>query len=158
MSASAFGPFDRPQFGEWLARPDEYDALVWWCFDRAPRSMVHMHELAAWARGHRKMLVFAEGIGGGRLVFDFRNPMDPMSELMMLMLAFAAQVESQSTRDQVSGAPTAMRTMQLRWAGDAIPYGYMSMPSRRLPSGSTKTACCPCATTKPCARTGRLAA
>ncbi len=26
VSASAFGPFDRPQLGEWLARPDECDA------------------------------------------------------------------------------------------------------------------------------------
>lgn len=139
VSASAFGPFDRPQLGGWLARPDEYDALVWWRFDRAIRSMAHMHELAAWAREHRKMLVFAEGIGGGRLVFDFRNPMDPMSELMMLMLAFAAQVESQSTRDRVSGAQAAMRTMQLRWAGGAIPYGYMSVPMPKEHGGIGKT-------------------
>ncbi|WP_233289394.1 hypothetical protein [Kitasatospora sp. MBT63] len=54
--------------------------------------MAEMHDLAKWAREHRKMLVFAEGIGGGRLVFDFRNPIDPMAELQMPMLAFAAQV------------------------------------------------------------------
>ncbi len=80
VSASTFGPFERPELGGWLNRPDEYDALVWWRFDRAIRSMAHMHELAKWAREHRKMLVFAEGIGGGKLVFDFRNPMDPMAE------------------------------------------------------------------------------
>ncbi|MFE4291694.1 recombinase family protein [Streptomyces sp. NPDC056647] len=49
VSASAFGPFDRPQLGGWLARPDDFDALVWWRFDRAIRSMAHMHELAKWA-------------------------------------------------------------------------------------------------------------
>ncbi|MEV0275956.1 recombinase family protein [Streptomyces sp. NPDC050610] len=128
VSASTFGPFDRPQLGGWLARPDEFDALVWWRFDRAIRSMGHMHELAKWAREHRKMLVFAEGIGGGRLVFDFRNPMDPMSELMMLMLAFAAQVESQSIKDRVTGAHAAMRKMPLRWSGGRPPYGYMPAP------------------------------
>ncbi|MFE4609985.1 recombinase family protein [Streptomyces niveus] len=131
VSASAFGPFDRPQLGGWLARPDDFDALVWWRFDRAIRSMAHMHELAKWAKQHRKMLVFAEGIGGGRLVFDFRNPMDPMSELMMLMLAFAAQVESQSIKDRVTGAMAAIRKMPLRWRGGGRPpYGYMpaSMP------------------------------
>jgi DNA invertase Pin-like site-specific DNA recombinase len=129
VSASAFGPFDRPQLGGWLARPDEYDALVWWRFDRAIRSMGHMHELAKWAREHRNMLVFAEGIGGGRLVFDFRNPMDPMSELMMLMLAFAAQVESQSIKDRVTGAMAAMRRMPLRWRGGGKPpYGYLPAP------------------------------
>lgn len=73
VSASVFGPFDRPQLSGWLARPDDFDALVWWRFDRAIRSMAHMHELAKWAREHRKMLVFAEGIGGGRLVFGFRK-------------------------------------------------------------------------------------
>ncbi|MFD7894262.1 recombinase family protein [Streptomyces sp. NPDC059743] len=128
VSASAFGPFDRPQLGGWLTRPDDFDALVWWRFDRAIRSMAHMHELAKWAREHRKMLVFAEGIGGGRLVFDFRNPMDPMSELMMLMLAFAAQVESQSISDRVSGAMGAMRKMPLRWRGGRPAYGYMPAP------------------------------
>ncbi|MFE4373184.1 recombinase family protein [Streptomyces sp. NPDC056835] len=129
VSASAFGPFDRPQLGGWLARPDDFDALVWWRFDRAIRSMAHMHELAKWAKQHRKMLVFAEGIGGGRLVFDFRNPMDPMSELMMLMLAFAAQVESQSIKDRVTGAMAAMRKMPLRWRGGGRPpYGYMPAP------------------------------
>ncbi|MFF1698509.1 recombinase family protein [Streptomyces sp. NPDC058257] len=65
VSASKIGPFDRPQLGGWLARPNEFDALVWWRFDRAIRSMSDMHELAKWAKQHRKMLVFAEGMGGG---------------------------------------------------------------------------------------------
>ncbi|MCX5398456.1 recombinase family protein [Streptomyces sp. NBC_00102] len=129
VSASAFGPFDRPALGQWLARPDDYDALVWWRFDRAIRSMAHMHELAKWAREHRKMLVFAEGIGGGKLVFDFRNPMDPMAEFQMMMLAFAAQVESQSIKDRVTGAMAAIRRMPLRWRGGGRPpYGYMPAP------------------------------
>ncbi|MFE7336708.1 recombinase family protein [Streptomyces griseus] len=130
VSASTFGPFDRPELGGWLARPDEYDALVWWRFDRAIRSMAHMHELAKWARDHRKMLVFAEGIGGGKLVFDFRNPMDPMAEFQMMMLAFAAQVESQSIKDRVTGAMAAIRRMPLRWRGGGRPpYGYMPAPT-----------------------------
>ncbi|MER5304574.1 recombinase family protein [Streptomyces lasiicapitis] len=129
VSASKFGPFEREQLGAWLARPDDFDALVWWRFDRAIRSMAHMHELAKWAKEHRKMLVFAEGIGGGQLVFDFRKPQDPMSELMMLMLAFAAQVESQSIKDRVLGAMAAIRKMPLRWRGGGRPtYGYMPAP------------------------------
>ncbi|MEV6673543.1 recombinase family protein [Streptomyces sp. NPDC051162] len=129
VSASKVGPFDRPKLGGWLARPDDFDALVWWRFDRAIRSMGDMHELAKWAREHRKMLVFAEGIGGGRLEFDFRNPMSPMSELMMMMLAFAAQVESQSISDRVTGAQAAMRKMELRWRGGGQPpYGYLPAP------------------------------
>ncbi|MFJ1895920.1 recombinase family protein [Streptomyces sp. NPDC088115] len=129
VSASKVAPFDRPALGQWLARPDDYDVLVWWRFDRAIRSMSDMHDLAKWAKQHRKMLVFAEGIGGGKLVFDFRNPMDPTSELMMMMLAFAAQVESQSITDRVTGAMAAIRKMPLRWRGGGRPsYGYMPAP------------------------------
>ncbi|MCI3902505.1 recombinase family protein [Streptomyces spectabilis] len=132
VSASLVGPFDRPQLGGWLKRPEDFDALVFWRFDRAIRDMDDMHELAKWARSHRKMIVFAEGIGGGRLVFDFRNPMDPMGQLMMLMLAFAAQVESQSIKERVAGAQAAMRKMPLRWRGGGKPaYGYLpaAMPA-----------------------------
>jgi DNA invertase Pin-like site-specific DNA recombinase len=157
VSASKISPFDRPALGSWLARPDEFDVLVWWRFDRAIRSMGDMHDLAKWAKAHRKMLVFAEGIGGGRLTFDFRNPMDPTSELMMMMLAFAAQVEAQSIKDRVTGAMAAIRKMPLRWRGGGRPPSRTRMPSRSLsasfvscwkarpfpqsPQGSTWTRC-----------------
>lgn len=143
VSASKVGPFDRPQLGMWLSLPHTFDALVFWRFDRAIRSMADMHELAKWAREHRKVLVFAEGVGGGRLIFDFRNPMDPMAELQMLMLAFAAQVESQNIKERVTGAQAAMRTMALRWrGGGAPPYGYMParMPKKHGGAGWTLVA------------------
>ncbi|MER5638436.1 recombinase family protein [Kitasatospora sp. NPDC002227] len=129
VSASEMGPFDRPELGEWLKRADEFDVIVWWRFDRAIRNMNDMHELAKWAKKHRKMLVFAEGLGGtGRLVFDFRNGIDPTSELMLMMFAFAAQVESQSTKDRVRGAQAAIRKMALRFRGGRPSYGYRSAP------------------------------
>ncbi|MFB7188395.1 recombinase family protein [Streptomyces sp. NPDC056230] len=129
VSASKTAPFDRPALGKWLRQPDEFDALVWWRFDRAIRSMQDMYELAKWAREYRKMLVFSEGIGGGpKLIFDFRNPMDPIAELMMVMFAFAAQVEAMSIRDRVIGAQAAMRLMPLRFRGGPMPYGYTTAP------------------------------
>lgn len=90
VSASKTSPWERPQLPRWLSNPQAYDALVFWRFDRAIRSMGHMYALANSAREHRKVLIFAEGLGGGRQVFDFRNPMDPMAELQLFMLAFAA--------------------------------------------------------------------
>ncbi|MFB7477211.1 recombinase family protein [Kitasatospora sp. NPDC056184] len=129
VSASKTSPWERPQLLRWLSNPGAYDALVFWRFDRAIRSMGHMYALANWAREHRKVLIFAEGLGGGRQVFDFRNPMDPMAELQLFMLAFAAQFESQSISDRVSGAQAAMRKMPLRWRGGGRPpYGYMPAP------------------------------
>ncbi|WP_372411084.1 recombinase family protein [Streptomyces luteireticuli] len=137
VSASKISPFDRPQLGMWLSLPDTFDALVFWRFDRAIRSMADMHELAKWAKAHRKILVFAEGVGGGRLIFDFRNPMDPMAELQMVMLAFAAQVEAQNIKERVTGAQAAMRTMPLRWRGGGqAPYGYMPAPMPAKHGGS----------------------
>jgi DNA invertase Pin-like site-specific DNA recombinase len=127
VSASKTTPFERPELGAWLRRPDDFDALVFWRFDRAIRSMDDMHELAKWARDHRKMVVFAEG-PGGRLVLDFRNPLDPMSQLMVTLFAFAAQMEAHSIRERVIGAQAAMRMMPLRWRGSRAQYGYMPAP------------------------------
>ncbi|QAX94052.1 integrase [Streptomyces phage Euratis] len=127
VSASKTTPFERPELGAWLRRPDDFDALVFWRFDRAVRSMDDMHELSKWARDHRKMIVIAEG-PGGRLVLDFRNPLDPMAQLMVTLFAFAAQFEAQSIRERVLGAQAAMRVMPLRWRGSKPPYGYMPAP------------------------------
>jgi DNA invertase Pin-like site-specific DNA recombinase len=127
VSASKTTPFERPELGAWLKRPDDFDALVFWRFDRAVRSMDDMHELSKWARDHRKMIVIAEG-PGGRLVLDFRNPLDPMAQLMVTLFAFAAQFEAQSIRERVLGAQAAMRTMPLRWRGSKPPYGYLPAP------------------------------
>ncbi|MEU0939429.1 recombinase family protein [Embleya sp. NPDC005971] len=81
VSASKTSPFDRPDLGEWLRKPAEYDAIVFWRFDRAIRSMADMSKLAEWAREHGIMIVFAEGLGGsGPMVFDFRNRVDPVAE------------------------------------------------------------------------------
>ncbi|WP_343239826.1 recombinase family protein [Streptomyces sp. SID12488] len=127
VSASKTTPFERPELGAWLRRPDDFDAILFWRFDRAVRSMDDMHELAKWAREHRKMIVFAEG-PGGRLVLDFRNPLDPMAQLMVTLFAFAAQMESQSIRERVTSAQAAMRVMPLRWRGSRPPYGYIPAP------------------------------
>jgi DNA invertase Pin-like site-specific DNA recombinase len=127
VSASKTTPFERPELGSWLRRPDDFDALVFWRFDRAVRSMEDMHNLAAWAREHRKMIAFAEG-PGGRLVLDFRNPLDPMAQLMVTLFAFAAQMEAQAIRERVTSAQAAMRVMPLRWRGSRPPYGYMPAP------------------------------
>src|SRR5690606_40736990 len=105
----------------------EYDAIVFWRFDRAVRSMDDVHELAKWARSHRKMIVFAEG-PSGRLVLDFRNPLDPMAQLMVTLFAFAAQMEAQAIRERVASAQAAMRLMPLRWRGSRAPYGYLPAP------------------------------
>lgn len=132
VSASKTSPFERPQLGEWLKSPDSFDVICWWRQDRAVRNMEHMHQLSAWAREHRKILVFNEGPGGQRFVLDFRNPMDPVTQLLITLFAFAAQIEAQAIQERVTGAQAAMRAMPLRWRGSRPPYGYLPV---ELPGG-----------------------
>ncbi|WP_127360036.1 recombinase family protein [Actinacidiphila soli] len=120
VSASKVSPFDRPQLGDWLQRPSEFDAIIWWRLDRAVRSMGDMAELAKWAKAHKKRLVFAEGPAGGVFELDMGSP---FGELIMLLLAFAAQMEAQAIQERVTGARAAMRSMT-RWPGGQPPYGY----------------------------------
>ncbi|MFE4972489.1 recombinase family protein [Kitasatospora sp. NPDC056651] len=128
VSASKTAPWERPGLGKWIADPDSFDVIVWWRFDRAVRSQGHMHKLAEWASEHRKMIVFAEGVGGGMQQFDFRNPLDPVTRMMLNQFAFAAEMEAWSIKERVTGAMAAMRKMPLRWRGSRPPYGYMPAP------------------------------
>lgn len=128
VSASRTTPFERPELGDWLARPDDYDVVVWWRLDRAVRSMADMADLARWAKRHGKRLIFAEGPGGASLELDMTSI---MSELIVMLLAFAAQMESQSIKERVTGANAALRSVG-RYSGGLPPYGYKPVP---LPDG-----------------------
>ncbi|MEV6684467.1 recombinase family protein [Streptomyces sp. NPDC051130] len=124
VSAAKVAPKDRPKLGPWLQRPTEYDAIVWWRLDRAVRSMRDMAWLAGWARDHKKRLIFAEGPGGGRLELDMTSP---MSELILMILAFAAQMEVQAIQERTSGASEFLRSVG-RWSGGRVPFGRVPIP------------------------------
>ncbi|WP_328967980.1 recombinase family protein [Streptomyces sp. NBC_00239] len=124
VSAAKVAPADRPELGKWLERPEEYDAIAWWRLDRAVRSMRDMAWLAGWARDHKKRLIFAEGPGGGRLELDMTSP---MSELILMILAFAAQMEVQAIQERTQGASEYLRTVG-RWSGGRIPFGRVPVP------------------------------
>ncbi|MBA0054280.1 recombinase family protein [Streptomyces sp. AJS327] len=122
VSASKTTPFERPELAAWLARPDDYDMIIWWRMDRAVRSMADMAALGRWAKEHGKLLVFAEGPGGAPLELDMRSS-SPVAELIMMLLAFAAQMEATAIRERVTGAMAALRA-QGRYAGGLVPFGY----------------------------------
>jgi DNA invertase Pin-like site-specific DNA recombinase len=124
VSAVKMAPPDRPGLGPWLQRPGEYDAIAWWRLDRAVRSMGDMADLARWAKKHRKRLIFAEGPGGGRLELDMTSP---MSELILMILAFAAQMEGQAIQERVSGTTEYLRSVG-RWSGGRVPFGRQPVP------------------------------
>jgi DNA invertase Pin-like site-specific DNA recombinase len=133
VSASKTTPWERPELGQWLnRRADEFDVIIWWRFDRAVRSQRDMHDLAKWASEHKKMIVFAHGVGGGVQQFDFRDPVNPITTMMLNQFAFAAEMEAWSIKERVNGAQAAMRTMELRWRGGRPFYGYRP---KEMPGG-----------------------
>ncbi|MGQ4269747.1 recombinase family protein [Nocardiopsis changdeensis] len=127
VSATKTNPFNRPELGAWLERPDTFDMIIWWRMDRAVRSMSDMAELGRWAKQHGKLLVFAEGPGGAPLELDMRT-VSPVSELIMMMLAFSAQMEALAIQERVTSAQAALRA-QGRYAGGLVPYGYGKVPN-----------------------------
>ncbi|MFI1436328.1 recombinase family protein [Streptomyces lydicus] len=125
ISALKTTPWEREQLNYWLEHPEQWDVLVWQRMDRAVRSMADMADLGRYAKKHGKRLIFASGPGGGRLELDFSSP---MSELIMLILAFAAQLEGQTIMERNRGAAAHLQSLG-RWAGGIIPYG--TIPVRK---------------------------
>ncbi|MFD4700922.1 recombinase family protein [Streptomyces niveus] len=119
-SALKTTPWEREELSYWLNRPDEWDVMIWQRMDRAVRSMADMADLGRYAKKHVKRLIFASGPGGDRLELDFTSP---MSELIMLILAFAAQLEGQTIMERNQGTAAHLQSMG-RWTGGPVPYGF----------------------------------
>ena len=128
VSASTVPPFERPRLGPWLREPQchQWDVLVFWRADRAVRSMADMFALTRWAQEHRKVIVFVSGpFGGDPLTLDLRQDRaDPHVNLILAIIAFAAEVESQAIRERVNGARAFLLPTD-RWVGGAPGYGYV---------------------------------
>ncbi|MEV7370367.1 recombinase family protein [Streptomyces sp. NPDC090301] len=120
VSALKTSPWEREQLVYWLERPDEWDVMIWQRMDRAVRSMADMANLGKYAKERGKRLIFASGPGGDMLELDFSSS---MSELIMLILAFAAQLEGQTIVERNQGAAARLQALG-RWAGGPVPYGF----------------------------------
>lgn len=123
VSAIKLTPFQRPDIGKWLnERPGEFDGVVWPRLDRAVRSMSDLHELSRWAVEYRKLLIFASGPGGGAMELDFRSgPLAPVTQLLLTVLAFAAEMEAFAIVERNTETRAHMRSIG-RWGGGMYPY------------------------------------
>ncbi|MEU1626985.1 recombinase family protein [Streptomyces sp. NPDC020096] len=130
VSALKTTPWEREGLRAWLDDPDAWDVLIWQRMDRAVRSMADMADLGRYAKRHGKRLVFASGPGGARLELDFSSP---MSEMIMLILAFAAQLEGQAITERNQGAAAYLQSLG-RWSGGIVPYGFIPV-RRAFPDG-----------------------
>lgn len=128
VSASKTGPFERPKLGEWLRlRSNEYDTIIFWRLDRAVRSMRDLNDLTSWARDQRKRIVFCEG-PAATYSFDFRESEKKkaggIEELLVQIIAWAAQMESEATSERVTSSHKYLR-QNGEWGGGVVPYGFM---------------------------------
>jgi DNA invertase Pin-like site-specific DNA recombinase len=136
VSAYKVAPWQRPEIGDWLAnRTAEFDVIAWARPDRAVRRMADMAKLGEWAKDYRKALAFCSGPGGA-LVLDMAS--GPVSELIAMVLAFAAQLEAQSIKERTLDSRAALRALR-RYAGGWTPFGYR--PSSNEAGNGARTPC-----------------
>lgn len=131
VSALKTSPWEREELAQWLDHPEQWDVLIWQRMDRAVRSMADMANLGRFAKQHGKRLIFASGPGGDMLELDFGSA---MSELIMLILAFAAQLEGQTIVERNQGAAARLQSLG-RWAGGPVPYGFQPV-RKTFPDGN----------------------
>lgn len=127
VSASKVSPFKRPQLGPWLnERNDEFDALLFWRLDRAVRSMSDLNELLAWAKEHKKLIIFCEGPGSDLDLDMTKNKLSPITVMILTVVAFAAELESMAISERVTSTQKYLRQQGL-WRGGPLPYGRIAV-------------------------------
>jgi DNA invertase Pin-like site-specific DNA recombinase len=121
-SAYRKSPFARPDLGDWLHyRMGEFDKVSWSAPDRAIRRMADMSDLARWAKEHKKILHFCNS-PAGKIDLDFTRD-DPMTMLMLQIIAFAAEMETWNITQRALGSRAYLRQVG-RYAGGWTPFGY----------------------------------
>jgi site-specific DNA recombinase len=115
VSASKVHPMDRPELGEWIKRPQEFDELIFMRLDRLVRRVFpDLSDLLGWAAEHDIALVSATE------PLDFSGP---YGLLMATNMAFIGQMESANTKVRVTNSHSYLRKSS-RWGGGPPPYGY----------------------------------
>jgi DNA invertase Pin-like site-specific DNA recombinase len=121
-SAYKKSPFARPDLGDWLHyRISEFDKISWSAPDRAIRRMTDMSALSQGAKEHKKILHFCNG-PAGKMNLDLTRD-DPMTMLMLQIIAFAAEMETWNITQRALGSRAYLRQVG-RYAGGWTPFGY----------------------------------
>ena len=83
--------------------------------------MADMAALAQWAKVNKKIIHFCGG-PAGKMDLDFRND-DPMTMLMLQIIAFSAEMETWNITQRALGSRATLRILK-RYAGGWTPFGY----------------------------------
>ncbi|MER6811598.1 recombinase family protein [Spirillospora sp. NPDC000708] len=116
-------PWDRPELGQWLKRPDEFELLIFAKLDRAVRRLRDFVDLDEWTTDHAVDLVVLDPpldltTSSGRL----------MARVLAIFAEFEREMIAQRTKE---GYEEILR--QGRWPGGRVPYGYTKtqIPGRK---------------------------
>ncbi|MFB6536659.1 recombinase family protein [Streptomyces noursei] len=118
VSASQKSPWERPELSQWLNRPEQWDALMFWRLDRFVRKVSDFAEMIKWCQAHDKNLISATE------TIDIRSP---IGRVIAYIVSAFAEMEAEAIRERVSGSHDYLRKNG-RWGGGLAPYGYQAEP------------------------------
>lgn len=121
--SAAIAPWDRPELGQWLKRPDDFELLIFAKLDRAVRRLRDFIDLDEWGTAHAIALVILDPsldltTSSGRM----------MAKILAIFAEFEREMIAQRTKE---GYEEILR--QGRWPGGRVPYGYRKtqIPGRK---------------------------
>jgi DNA invertase Pin-like site-specific DNA recombinase len=121
--SGAISPFERPALGPWLARSDEWDALIVAKYDRLTRSLLDFLVLYKWLTERAKTLIWIDP------PLDFSTP---FGKAMANVLITFAELELAVIRERIREAWHGLREAG-KWPGGSVPFGRI--PVRAEPNG-----------------------
>lgn len=116
VSAGKTTPFDRPQLGKWLKRPQDYDVIVFFRVDRIVRRLFDLADLIRWSREHGVTLVSAT-----EAHFDLSTE---FGDIIALLVAKVAELELQAISERNASAFKHNYSLG-KWRGGMAPWGYV---------------------------------
>lgn len=128
-SAAKVAPWDRPELGPWLQRPDEYDALIFWKLDRLCRSVADFAAMVGWAQPspqHPFVHHSLPAVDRPKNLVSTAGEVDLSTnagKAMATVVAVFAQLEADIIAERVNDARTQLY-VEKRWHGGRYPYGY----------------------------------
>lgn len=112
--SGAVDPFDTPELGSWLQRPDEWDILGAWKLDRLARRAIPLNKLFGWCLDNDKQIV---------CVSDNIDLSTWVGRLVANVIAGVAEGELESIKERTKASHRKLRELG-RWPGGRPAYGY----------------------------------
>lgn len=115
VSGGKTSPFDRPQLGKWLKRPQDFDVIIFMRVDRIVRRLFDLADLIRWSRQHGVTLVSAT-----ESHFDLSTE---FGDIIALLVAKVAELELQAISERNASA-FRYNFSKGKYRGGMPPWGY----------------------------------